>query len=60
MCSFQQEEIGKLLAKNVALYLEQQEDNSKGDICYLENIFDAAEKLFTSQTFQLTSVHYRR
>ena len=34
--SFHQEGIGELLAKNIE---EQQEDNSKGDIYYLEKIF---------------------
>ena len=34
--SFQELELGEIIVKT---WQEQQEDNSKGDICYLENIF---------------------
>ena len=34
--SFQELELGEIIVKT---WQEEQEDNSKGDICYLENIF---------------------
>ena len=40
------EEIGELLAKNIARF--QQEDNSTDNICYLENIFCRTEQAFIS------------
>ena len=40
------EEIGELLAKNIARF--QQEDNSTDNICYLENIFCRTEQAFVS------------
>ena len=38
----QQQEIGELLAKTSQ---EQQEDNAKDDICYLENICETEQPL---------------
>ena len=40
------EEIGELLAKNIATF--QQEDNSTDNICYLENIFCRTDQAFIS------------